>query len=434
VNATERLNKTRQSPLQLDLFYEGSVKKVWQSEQDQDSLWFEFTDDYSVFDWGKMPDTIQNKGRALALMGAFFFLELNKPEFWRSLRQSQHLAKFDSQFLEQRFADPVYAGPHGLCASGLPSHFKSLTDKEGNHLSLSAASSHQGSLLMQVERAKIYRPTSRNVLHQTVFFYPQPEQSFGTRLIPLEVVFRFGMPGGSSLEARLAADKEYAHRLGFQTMPEPNTWFKQPVLEFFTKLEPKDRFLSVQEAAELSGLNESEFSQLTEIAQDVALALHELFARSGLELWDGKIELLARTSPVGGDRKGQPHEREGKKPQEQTEVEIILADSIGPDELRLLHKGQQLSKEMIRQFYRGSAWEKALKEAQTMAVSRGTVDWKEICLEELSSSPQPLSSEFKAAVDNLYGVLANAIISPAPFAEHPDIDSFSKQLLALNKK
>src|SRR6056297_2655607 len=34
---------------------------------------FVFTDDYSVFDWGKMPDTIANKGASLCSMGAFNF-------------------------------------------------------------------------------------------------------------------------------------------------------------------------------------------------------------------------------------------------------------------------------------------------------------------------------------------------------------------------
>ncbi|MFB6134283.1 MAG: phosphoribosylaminoimidazolesuccinocarboxamide synthase, partial [Halanaeroarchaeum sp.] len=34
---------------------------------------FEFTDDYSVFDWGKMPDTIPEKGASLCTMGAYNF-------------------------------------------------------------------------------------------------------------------------------------------------------------------------------------------------------------------------------------------------------------------------------------------------------------------------------------------------------------------------
>ena len=34
---------------------------------------FVFTDDYSVFDWGKMPDQIPDKGASLCTMGAVNF-------------------------------------------------------------------------------------------------------------------------------------------------------------------------------------------------------------------------------------------------------------------------------------------------------------------------------------------------------------------------
>lgn len=39
---------------------------------------FRFTDDYSVFDFGKMPDIIPGKGEALCRMSAYNFSELNK--------------------------------------------------------------------------------------------------------------------------------------------------------------------------------------------------------------------------------------------------------------------------------------------------------------------------------------------------------------------
>ncbi|MDA3790438.1 MAG: hypothetical protein PF503_18335 [Desulfobacula sp.] len=39
---------------------------------------FTFSDRYSVFDWGEMPDTIQHKGAAIALLWAYFFEKLEK--------------------------------------------------------------------------------------------------------------------------------------------------------------------------------------------------------------------------------------------------------------------------------------------------------------------------------------------------------------------
>ena len=37
---------------------------------------FHFSDRYSVFDWGEMPDLIDKKGEALCLMGAYCFERL----------------------------------------------------------------------------------------------------------------------------------------------------------------------------------------------------------------------------------------------------------------------------------------------------------------------------------------------------------------------
>jgi phosphoribosylaminoimidazole-succinocarboxamide synthase len=398
----------------LALSYEGSVKHVWEASDEPESLWFEFSDDYSVFDWGKMPDKIDHKGRALALIGAFFFEQLKTPEFWASLPESKHLKKFDAEFLRARFNNPVFSGAQGLTTNGLRTHFKSLSDEDGNALTLEQASKHAGRILMHVERAEIFRPELSSVFDQPIFFYPPQSQDKGTRLIPLEVVFRFGMPAGSSLEQRLSTIKDYGKTLGFTKEPRPNEWFDFPVLEFFTKLEPKDRFLSVQEAALLSGLTATEFNKMTELALDISLALHEIFARAGIELWDGKVELLASESSS------------------KDTCDIVLADSVGPDELRLLFDGQQLSKEMIRQFYRGSEWEKTLKKAQQIAFERGTTAWKEICIRELESTPNQLSAEFKESTCKLYCVLANALINPPPFDNHPDLPTFGKQVKALS--
>ncbi|MEK7817609.1 MAG: phosphoribosylaminoimidazolesuccinocarboxamide synthase, partial [Actinomycetota bacterium] len=37
---------------------------------------FFFSDRYSVFDWGEMPDQIPHKGESIALLGAYFFERL----------------------------------------------------------------------------------------------------------------------------------------------------------------------------------------------------------------------------------------------------------------------------------------------------------------------------------------------------------------------
>ncbi len=416
--------KNPKSPKDLELIYEGSVKRVFKTSENPDRLYFHFTDDYSVFDWGKMPDTIENKGRALAKMGAFFFEQLGSPEIFKRLKGNQHLSNFDKAFLDARFKHPVFDGVCGVTNFGLPHHFKDLIEDDNKNASL-LQSILGATTLMEVLTARVERPELHQIDGQPTYFYPHTQaqsqaQMTGRRLVPLEIVFRFGMPAGSSLKERLEKNSDYARQLGLKKLPKEGDWLERPVLEFFTKLEPKDRLLSTQEAAHISGLNAFEFEYLTEMSYQAALALFVLFAEKGIELWDGKFEMII---DYGAHKDG---ERTGSS----TGGVLLLADSVGPDELRLIYKGVHLSKEMIRRIYRGTPWEESLKRAQLMAKGRGVADWKGIALSELKSSPQVLAGDEKAAVDKLYGTLANHLIGEPVFADHPTLDQFVNELPA----
>ncbi|MBI4533142.1 MAG: hypothetical protein HY711_04270 [Candidatus Melainabacteria bacterium] len=382
----------------LTLVYEGSVKRVWKTRDSNDVLWFEYTNDYSIFDWGKMPDTIQNKGRALVTMGAFFFEFLGNRQTWELLPSSDYLRRFDPGWLKCRWAHRAYI--NGLEQHGAPHHGKGLVACSGKAINTQQAATLKDPVYLQVLSGNVIRPEPCVLVEQSVFYYPPKPSETGRTLIPLEVVFRFGMPPGSSLAARLEKDPDYARVLGLKQIPQSGQWLEHPVIELFTKLEPKDRLLSVQEALLISGLSAAQFENMIEITYDVALALYDLFAHKNIELWDGKLEFLA-----SGDG-------------------LMLADSIGPDELRLMYKGHSLSKEMLRQVYRGSPWEKSLKEAQRLAHQTGTLDWKTICLTQLNAKPEPLPSQIKTVVDNLYGVLSNHIMSESLFAQQPSLEEF----------
>jgi phosphoribosylaminoimidazole-succinocarboxamide synthase len=403
-----------------NLIYQGSVKNVWQSPEGDDRLWFEFTDDYSVFDWGKMPDTIARKGASLTLLGSFFFELLGRPEFWQKLQQSPALKQFDQEWLAERFKHAAFSGENGLIVSGLPSHYVRLTDGSLNPLTLKKLTPEELSgndpLYLDVKEAKVGHPTLHAVLGKEIYFYPissiVKDSSSGLALIPLEIVFRFGMPQGSSLKSRLEKNPAYLTELGLTDMPEEGQWFPHPVIEFFTKLESKDRLLSHQEASAIASLTPEHFEQMVELSLDIALALFVIFGENGIELWDGKVEMV-----LDGRATGAPHA-------------VLLADSIGPDELRLLYKGQHLSKEIIRIYYRGSKWEKAVKESQDYCAQHGITDWKNHCLEKFGLNPEPLSASFKAAMDKMYCVLVNHVSGIDVFGDCPNIDSFLDELQA----
>src|SRR3954469_16323481 len=78
----------------IQTIFRGSVKdlkgpvRARLERDDADAVVFEYTDAYSVFDWGKMPDALSRKGEALAVLAADWFERLEKPETWREFSRS----------------------------------------------------------------------------------------------------------------------------------------------------------------------------------------------------------------------------------------------------------------------------------------------------------------------------------------------------------
>lgn len=343
------------------LIYEGSVKNLWQLGDSR--LEFEYTDAYSVFDWGRMPDALAHKGEALAAIGAYFFKEISRSEAWKSVRSSKWLKSFTGtlkQTIERELAV--------LEREGMKSHF--------------IERSAQNKLVVQ--RVSVHRPACHALAGQALNHYSRKGWDDLTRLIPLEVVFRFGMPKGSSLVERLTP--AYARQLGLAGQPREGELFTVPVVEFFTKLEDTDRFLTWEQALNYSGLEFEQFEQVVARTFCLAIYLADKFGDKGLELWDGKFEWAL----IDG------------KP--------ALVDSIGPDELRLLDPKTrtQISKEFLRLFYRNTPWFEAVKQAKKEAATDPSVDWKELVLKRVGEPPG-LSAEFRAAADALYPTLAKTV-------------------------
>ena len=204
---------------------------------------FRFSDRYSVFDWGEMPDLIEGKGKALAMMGGYNF-----------------------ELLEE---------------SGVGTHYRGmLTD--GDVVKTSDLDSP--SEVMEITLAEKPVVTFEN----GEYSYSSME---GNRnyLIPLEIVFRNSIPVGSSLRKRYEPGE-----LGFdfKDWPEEEIDLARPIVEYSTKLEEKDRYLQDQEARKISGLSQEEFNQLGEIARKVNEIITERAQDRGFEHLDGKIECV----------------------------------------------------------------------------------------------------------------------------------------------
>ncbi len=203
----------------------------------------------------------------------------------------------------------------------------------------------------------------------------------GAHFIPLEIVFRFGVTKGSSFLAR--AQTSYLKELGFTSdRISENENFGVPILEFFTKHEYTDRFLAISEAFLISSLSAQNYRKLINSNLLLSIWLKDVFGDLGLNLIDGKTEWAIDESE-----------------------DLILVDSIGPDELRILDTTAQfqLSKEFLRGFYRDSKWYATVNEWKAK-----TADWKKK-VEDSVGNPPTLSAAYLSAAQNIYSVLTSII-------------------------
>ncbi|NUM88690.1 MAG: hypothetical protein HUU37_05765 [Bdellovibrionales bacterium] len=347
-----------------ELLYRGSVKDVW-SMGDGSRCVFVFSDRYSIFDWGEMPDLLPHKGESLAMMGDALFRFLGDPGAWKSWKLPVALPP------EWRRRLDGCADLRRLREMGLRHHSFGLVDESGSPLKPGDRSNR-----LLVKSWKRILPRREKQAYDYADYSGSPTGV----LVPLEVVFRLGAPEGSSFLGRAQADGVKA-----------GDRFPVPVVEFFTKLEPTDRFLTRKEAAETAGLSSGELERIENLTILLALRLEAVFSRLGVELWDGKFE-FAFTPGEGKERS------------------FELVDSIGPDELRLVKKGVHLSKEILRRHYRGSKWYAGLERAKKLAAERGEEDFRRLCEEELELSPRPLPQRVFGAVKGLYPALAAGIL------------------------
>ena len=347
------------------IVHRGSVKNI-RREEGAKELFFEYTDGYSIFDWGTMPDMLNGKGQALAVMADIFFHLLGSPTSWKNFKFGDSMPS------------PVLKNLQG---KGLKHHGRGLVE------------SHPS--LYKVDAVEILHPKPVRYDGTLSWDYSLYETRPVGALVPLEVIFRFGIPSGSSFLER-AQNKDYCETLGLEGEVREGDILDRPIIEYSSKLETSDRYMGYDEAAKISCLRDQEFERLHGLSMALAYKLKDIFEDLGIFLWDGKFEF----SFVEGKERG-------------AERDFMLVDSVGPDELRLSYNGIQLSKQNLRNFYKGGSWHQAVVQSKQLASQRGLPDWKNICIQELGENPPSLEPAVLSGVEMMYKSLANVLAQKA---------------------
>ena len=304
---------------------------------------FHFSDRYSVFDWGEMPDHIDGKGAALCLMGAYCF-----------------------EWLETK---------------GVETHYRGLVDNNGQVVTFENLTVPTST--MEVNIVNVYKPETREVKGKVVYDYSRYTPNLKNCLIPLEIIYRNGLPEGSSVFKRLAQGKITLKDLGLDHNPRPGERFTKPIFDVSTKLEEADRYVTWDEAKKIAGLTTHEVADVKAVLSKVDDAISRISSHAGLENEDGKIELA-----FNSDRR------------------LMVVDVVGTlDECRFTYGGVHVSKEVARQFYKKTVWYSDVEEAKKTAETQGVKDWKALC----KSQPPKLDAKLKTIISEMYMAAANEL-------------------------
>ncbi len=306
---------------------------------------FVFTDAYSVFDWGQMPDEIPDKGASLCVMGAYNFEALER--------------------------------------EGVPTHYRGVIE-DGTVHSLDDVQTPPTEMAIDLTQVPDLPHDGREYEYDA--YHDAAGENY---LVPLEIVFRNRVPIGSSLRSRTSPSD---HGLALEGWPDEPVDLDEPIVEFSTKYEESDRYLDRGEADDIAGI--AAIDELESVARTVNRVITDRAESVGMTHEDGKIECLYYDG------------------------EIRVADVVGTfDENRFSYDGQQLSKEVIRQYHKRTQpeWVDAVDASKAEAKAEDVADWRPLC----DIQPQPLASDVIETARAIYTAGANAYIRRELFDAPP---------------
>jgi phosphoribosylaminoimidazole-succinocarboxamide synthase len=304
---------------------------------------FHFSDRYSIFDWGEMPDHIKGKGTALCLMGAYCFERLER--------------------------------------EGINTHFRGLVTQDGKLVSFEEL--EQPTNIMEFNSVNVFKPKAYRENGKLKYDYNVFTSKLRNYLIPLEIIYRNGLPEESSIFKRLERGLITVEELGLNHYPKRGEWLSKPIFDVSTKLEEKDRYVAWEEAQKIAGLTDEEVEEVKAVLLKVDETTTRIASKAGLENEDGKIELAF-----------DPERR------------FMVVDVVGTlDECRFTYDGLHVSKEVARQFYRKTKWYRNAEDAKKRAETEGIQDWRKLC----KSNPPKLDSALKIMISDMYMAAANEL-------------------------
>ena len=181
-------------------------------------------------------------------------------------------------------------------------------------------------------------------------------------------------------------------------MPDEGIDLKRPYLDVSTKLEASDRYLTWQEAQQISQLSDQQMGEMNAMTLRINQIISKEVQKVGLKNEDGKCEFAL-----------------------DSKQNIVLVDVLGtPDECRFTFQGIPVSKEIARLYYRKTKWFQDVVKAK----EKDAANWKQL----VESEPKPLPPRLKLNLSRVYCAFTNEMTGKEWFPGIPSLDTVLKEI------
>ena len=283
-----------------------------------------------------------------------------------------------------------------LSDAGFYSHYINLVDHDGIEINAREAVRRGITpVTMRVRFANRVMPEFK----EGAWDYTPFKEGITCYVLPVEFISRNGLPAESSVWKRLKKGEATLVDVGLPAdfkLGDEIPAELRPLLDYSTKFEPEDRYLTAEKTIELSGFNATRFAALNAITKGASNLMTNYAASRGFKREDGKVEYVTGFLQTQKD---------------------MLGDAVCTwHEDRLTYEGFVVSKQLIRnQIKKVSAdWVAEIERAKQQAKEEGKKDFRPLMNQNIPYiSPRMI---FFEAVNRVFQAATNVWVNEKVFS------------------
>lgn len=276
-----------------------------------------------------------------------------------------------------------------LKENGIDSHYQGLVQKENRQV-ISAKTAIQNRIVLDTMRVMLVHKLMPEYKNGAWNYSQFKDNKINNYVQPIEFISRVQLPESASVWKRIKKREITLKELGLSENLKPGDKLETAMLDYSTKFEHEDRYLSPSEAQNIMGINSERFDRINNTTRKASKIMTDYAASRGFDRLDGKVEYVT------------VYDKET-----QTQIDL-LGDAVCTwHEDRLQYKGFGISKQRIRDEVKrlNQDWYGEIERAKEIARKGSTKDFRTLMNPKiLYVSP---SVEFFEKINTLFRAATN---------------------------